>query len=209
MKRVEIHDGAVRQVWELFNTGHLRHHCASTHVNEYPIRSESLRADAYLFCRLQSGVALVHGAVCHTSQPGLDAGSRRLRNRVFPGLDELHVNAHRAIVDDSEVDCSTSHVGRIRACHHSLRGCTAGVDTRAAEQFALNDRNFHPRPRQALGQERTSLTGSYDNRVVVFGAAASAKVLELKLRWTLHLDGAVRFERVGWMNRRRPLSTVG
>src|ERR1700733_158692 len=69
------------------------------------------------------------------------------------------------VLDSPEIGCAANHVSRIRACDHSLRRYTAGVHTRAAEQFALNDRNFHSRPCQALRQERASLTGSDDNHI--------------------------------------------
>src|SRR5271170_1509818 len=93
---------------------------ATAYVDEYPIRREPIRADAYLFRGLEASVSLVHGAVCHTSQPALDVGSRLPRNRVFPRFDELHVDAHRPIVNYSEIGRATNHVGRIRASDHSL-----------------------------------------------------------------------------------------
>src|SRR5580698_2301177 len=173
-KEVDVHDGAIGEEWNLFDTRHLGHHRAAAYVDEYPIRREPLRADAYLLGGLEAALTLVHGAVCHTSQPALDAGSRLPRNRVLPRLDELHIDTHRAIVDYSVLGRAANHVGRIRTCDHRLGGCAAGVDTRAAEQFALNDRNFHSRPCQALRQEGPSLTGSDDNRVEGLGHRESA-----------------------------------
>src|SRR5580704_3842993 len=88
-KEVDIHDGAVVKVWDSFDTGHLRQHCATAYVDEYPIRREPLRASAHLLRGLEATVALVHGAVCHTSQPALYTGSRLPRNRVPPRFDKL------------------------------------------------------------------------------------------------------------------------
>ena len=143
---VHVHYGAVGKVRDSIDTRHLRRHCTATHVDEYPIRREPLRADAYRVRGLEACVSLVNGAVCHTSQPLLDAGSRLPRDRVFPGFDALHVNADRTIANHSKFGCATNHMGCISTRDHSLRRYAAGIHTRAAEQVALNDRNLHSRP---------------------------------------------------------------
>src|SRR5262245_18367472 len=57
-------------------------------------------------------------------------------------------------------------MGGVGAGDHGLGGNATCVDTGTAEQLALDDRNFHSRSCQASRQERSSLAGANNDRIV-------------------------------------------
>ena len=64
-KKVDVHHGTVGEVFDLFESCHLRHGCSTTNVDKYPVSREPVRADAHLSRRLEAGMALVDCAVLH------------------------------------------------------------------------------------------------------------------------------------------------
>src|SRR3989442_3437706 len=164
-KKVDFHHRAVGEIFDLFESGHWRHGRAAADVDEDPIGRYPVLAHTNLSGRLETGVALVDCTVFHPLQPRLDTNPRLPGYGVLPRLDAPHVDPHAAIDRHPEVDGTARHMGGIGARHHGLGRYAAGIHTRAAEQFALDDRNFHVCRSQALGEERPCLACANNDRV--------------------------------------------
>src|SRR4030095_16231326 len=111
-------------------------------VDEDLVRVEALSADVHLVSGLETGVALVDGAVLHVSQPVFEPGARAARPRAFSAHAPLHVATPRADVH-AILGGASGHARRVSARHHRLGRNAAGIDARSAEGVALDDRDLH------------------------------------------------------------------
>ena len=175
---VELQHRRVRQEWNLVEARHRRDRCASPDVEEDAIGGEDLIPDSDFAGRSQSGMSRVDVAVRQAAQHLLDAAARSFRDRVLPGFDALHVDAHVAVDGHAEVACATRQMGGVCAGHHRFGWNASGVDARAAEQMPLDDGHRHAGVRQSLRESRSSLAGADDDRVVVL--AHQSSVLRLR-----------------------------
>src|SRR5206468_12362918 len=99
-------------------------------------------ADAHDARALEVGMAFDDGDVRRAAEPFLDAAGRLRNDFVLARLDARHVDADRAGNRYAEVGGAARHVGGARAGNQWFGGVAAGVDARAPEAVALQNRRF-------------------------------------------------------------------
>ena len=97
--------------------------------------------------------------------PALDAVSRSPGDRIFAGLDGLHVDRDLARHSHAVVAGAPRDFRRIGACDQRLCRDASGIDAGSAEGSALDHGNLHPGIDQARSQRRSGLSGADDDGV--------------------------------------------
>jgi len=92
---------------------------------------------------LEPGVPANNGAAVHSVQPIFDALAVAQHDLVFACLDFRHVHADHS-GPDTVFRAATGQLGGVRAGHQGLGRNASVVDTGAADQFALDDRDALP-----------------------------------------------------------------
>jgi hypothetical protein len=131
---------------------------------------QSVIADPDLARRFEASMPFVDPAVGLVPYQLLDTSALGAHGRALPRLDPRHVDADVAAEHDTELGGPSRQVGGAGAGHQGFGGRAAGVDTGAAEQLALDNRNLHPSLAKAEGKEWPGLACADDDGVEANGS---------------------------------------
>ena len=179
---VERKDRAVGQVGHLTDARHVGHGGAAADVDEDARCAQPLFADPDRVRPLKTGMALDDRAAGHAAQPLLDAGAGVGGDGVGPRLHARHVDLDGTIEDDAILATATSEMRRIGAGDQRLRRRAAGIDAGAAEELPLDQRDFHSRPREPIGERRAGLPGPDDDCVEAAGHCGAPMIEGARMR---------------------------
>src|SRR5579871_3219013 len=127
-EEIYFHHGAVCEVRNSFDAGHVRNHRASPDVDEDAIRRKFLIAHAHFVGRFEPRMALIYRAVGHILKPRLDAGVGFAGDLILTRLYALHVHAGTASGETKFRSASRQMCG-IGARDHGLGRDATGVYT--------------------------------------------------------------------------------
>ena len=120
----------------------------------------------------EAAMTLVNRAAFKRLQRSFDAVTVELHHGILPRLDGPDVDVDRTLDPDPVIGGAACKMRSVSARGQRLGRSAARVHACAAEQLALDDRDFSARGRQSPRQGRTGLSGANDDRVEVRHRAA-------------------------------------
>ena len=158
-------DRGVGQVRDVVQAGHVRHRGTAADIEEDPRRGELFVADAQGLRILETCMPLDHRTAVHAIQPRAHTEARVGDDGVGARLHLDHVDTRLAGQHHAEIRRAARHVRGTRAGNQGLGRHAAGIDAGTTEQPALDQRHRLARLGQPVGQRRTRLAGTDDDRV--------------------------------------------
>ena len=137
-QRVKLENRRIGQGYDTIDSGQVRNECAAAHIDEDVLGSEPVPAHLHLARRKKARVAAVNRATLHALKPGFDARSCSRHDHVLARLHGLHVNRDLTRDTDAIFDCAARQVRRIGTSDERFGRGTAGIDTGAAKELALD-----------------------------------------------------------------------
>lgn len=164
---IEFEDRRVGEEVDLVQARNVGHHGAAADVKEDAVGVQHVVTDPHGVRIGEYRVPADDGAAVHALEPVFDTLAVVEHDLVLAGLDFRHVHADLAGAD-AVVGAAARQVRGMRGGHQRLGRDAPGVDARAADQFAFDDRDALPGFRQPPRQRRARLARTDDDRVEMF-----------------------------------------
>ena len=129
------------------------------------------------------------------------------RNRVLSCFYARHVDAHRSVQENAEFAAAARQVGRVGARYERLGRHATGIDARAAEVLAFDQRHLHAGSDEASHQRRPGLPGPDHDRIEIADHGSHPTMSLACLWWIVFMlvvpDFQIRFRATGCRQARR------